>query len=114
MHGKNRVKNPVTRHHLFKITLHHPFLKFGSSFARVSHKCNLELDVKLFSIVMNRYFKKKKRKKRDVNYGHTITGKKATGPYKFSGEFSRGVVDQARGFRVGLGTKLQFTSIYLL
>lgn len=68
MHGKNRVKNPVTRHHLFKITLHHPFLKFGSSFARVSRKCNLELDVKLFSIVMNRYFKKKKRKKRDVNY----------------------------------------------
>ena len=63
---------------------------------------------------MNRYFKKKKRKKREGKYGHKIKGKKATGPYKFSGEFSRGVVDQARGFRVGLGTKLQFTSIYLL
>lgn len=64
---------------------------------------------------MNRYFKKKKKKKEGCKLRtHDYGKKKATGPYKFSGEFSRGVVDQARGFRVGLGTKLQFTSIYLL
>lgn len=31
-----------------------------------------------------------------------------------SARIYRGAMDQARGIRVGLGTKLQFTSIYLL